>query len=371
MRQIFLTVFCLLLTVAGKAQTALPSHKTENVIIVMTDGLRWKEVFRGAEPSLVEAIGDERERAEVRRTFGQATPEARREALMPFVWTTLARQGQLFGNRDKNSTSRVTNGKNFSYPGYSETLCGFADDRVDSNAKRPNPNVTVFEWLNGMPQYRNRVAAFAAWDVFPFILNTERSGLLVNAGFDPLTTGKMTPNIALLNRLKAETPPKWDAEPWDSFTFYTALEYLRENKPRVLYVSLGETDEWAHEGNYAEYLKAAHRADGYLKQLYDVLQTLPQYRGKTSLIFLPDHGRGDAPDGWKSHGAQLTESQFTWMAFLGPDTQPRGERANVPTVEQNQIAATLAAFLGEDYRKSVPNAGKPVVDVLPTTSTVQ
>ncbi|MGI8992391.1 MAG: hypothetical protein ACR2I2_22775, partial [Bryobacteraceae bacterium] len=41
----------------------------------------------------------------------------------------------------------VTNGLNFSYPGYSETLCGFADPRIKSNDKVPNPNVTVLEWL--------------------------------------------------------------------------------------------------------------------------------------------------------------------------------------------------------------------------------
>jgi hypothetical protein len=33
-------------------------------------------------------------------------------------------------------------------------------------------------------------------------------------------------------------------------------------------------------------------------------------------------------------------------------------------VTQNQIAATLAALLGEDYRADVPQAGAPIADVL-------
>ena len=52
------------------------------------------------------------------------------------------------------------------------------------------------------------------------------------------------------------------------------------------------------------------------------------------------------------------------MAFLGPDTQALGERANVAAVTQNQIAATLAAFLGEDYTADISKAGKPIGDVL-------
>jgi hypothetical protein len=42
-----------------------------------------------------------------------------------------------------------------------------------------------------------------------------------------------------------------------------------------------------------------------------------------------------------------------------------GERSNVPALTQSQIAATLAAFLGEDYVTGVPKAGKPIADVLP------
>jgi hypothetical protein len=53
------------------------------------------------------------------------------------------------------------------------------------------------------------------------------------------------------------------------------------------------------------------------------------------------------------------------MAFLGPDTATLRERTKIPPVTQSQIAATLAAFLGEDYVADVPKAGKPIADVLP------
>lgn len=143
------------------------------------------------------------------------------------------------------------------------------------------------------------------------------------------------------------------------------MEYLKSRKPRVLYLSLGETDDWAHGGRYADYLDSTHRVDAYLRSLWELAQSMPEYRGNTTLIFSPDHGRGKAPRKWRDHGQKIPDSRFIWMAFLGPDTPPLGERARIPAVTQSQIAATLAAFLGEDYNSAVPQAGKPIADVLP------
>src|SRR5947209_11364021 len=122
--------------------TAAP-RKTHNVIFVMTDGLRWQEVFHGADASLMnKALGGVDDPAPLKQLYWRADEGARRKQLMPFVWTTIAKSGQIYGNHDKASDAVVTNGLNFSYPGYNETLCGFADPRIDSNDKRPNPNVT-------------------------------------------------------------------------------------------------------------------------------------------------------------------------------------------------------------------------------------
>jgi hypothetical protein len=97
--------------------------------------------------------------------------------------------------------------------------------------------------------------------------------------------------------------------------------------------------------------------------LWQTVQSIPEYRGATSLIFSPDHGRGEAAE-WKSHGEKIPESKNIWMAFLGPDTPALGERAHIAPVTQSQVAATLAAILGEDYNADVPKAGKPIRDVL-------
>jgi hypothetical protein len=363
-----LFVFGSALAQFGMAQAPTP-HKTENVIVVMIDGMRWQEVFRGADPELIktpgpDALDEAKERsATAQLHYWRSTPTERRQALTPFLWRVVASQGQIFGNRDLGSDSHVTNELNFSYPGYSETLTGFADPRVHSNDNIPNPNVTVFEWLNAKPAFAGKVAAFGAWEVFQGIFNQQRCGFVVNAGYDPLTSIPATPELVLLNSLKTETVRIWPDEAFDPIPFHTAVEYLKAKRPRLLFIGLGETDDWAHAGSYAEYLNAAHLADGYLRQLWELVQSMPEYRGKTTLIVLPDHGRGVGTK-WTDHGKDIPDSRETWMAFLGPDTPALGERREAATVTESQVAATLAALLGEDYHGAVPKSGTPIESVL-------
>ena len=349
----------------GRAACAQTERKTKHVIFVMTDGLRWQEVFTGAEADIInKKNGKVSDEASLKKDYWRNTPEARREVLLPFLWTVVAKQGQIYGNRDKQSDAFVTNGMFFSYPGYNETLCGFPDKRIHSNDKVLNPNVTVLEWLNKKQEFQDKVAAFGAWDLFPWIFNAERAGFPINAGWDVFTTIEPTPEMTLLNNLKKETPRVWEDEPFDALPLYTALEYLKQRKPTVLYLSLGETDDWAHGRDYRNYLGAAHRVDAYLRLLWETVQSIPEYRDSTTLIFSPDHGRGTGPKRWTDHGGKVPESKYIWMAFLGPDTRALGERTKIDPVTQNQIAATLAALLGQDYGTDVPKAGKPIADVL-------
>ena len=242
----------------------------------MTDGLRWQEVFQGAEPALMNKENGVSNPEALKKDFWRESAEDRRKALMPFLWTKVAKDGQLYGNRMLGSEASVTNGLNFSYPGYNESLTGAADPRIDSNDKKYNPNVTVLEWLHGKPSFKGKVAAFGAWDVFPFIFNAPRAGFPVNAGYDPMEGFAGNPVMKTLNDLKADSPRDWDDEPFDNLTFHTALEYLKQRRPRLMYLSLGETDDWAHAGKYGEYLRSTQRADQYLKTLWETLQSMAE-----------------------------------------------------------------------------------------------
>lgn len=347
----------------SEARRPSPKRRGQNVILVLMDGMRWQEVFQGADERLMDKeSGGVSNPTELKKRYWRPTAEERRATLMPFLWDTLARQGQLYGNREKGSAARVANTMHFSYPGYSEMIVGYPDPRIDSNDKRPNPNVSVFEWLNRKPAFQSKVAAFGAWDVVPYIVNRERCGFYVNGAFEPVTVGKISPQQAMLNRLKAEMTKPWDGEPYDAVTFHSALEYLKANRPRAMWLTFGETDEWAHERSYERYLEAARQTDAHLATLWETLQSHPQYRGRTTLILCVDHGRGRTGKDWTSHNAKIPGADEIWMAALGPDTPALGERTNTETVTQSQIAATVAAAVGEDYRAAVPQAAPALVD---------
>jgi hypothetical protein len=356
-----------LLAAAPLAEAATPAAlKTRNVVLLVSDGLRWQEMFTGADPTLLNAqnggIWDKQ--ADLRREYWRDDVNERRKALFPFIWGTVAAHGQIFGNRTKGSVARVTNTFWFSYPGYNEMLSGRADPRVDSNDFGPNPNVTVFEWLNGLPDFKGQVSAFASWATFKNIFNVERSHLPVHAGQELPYPGEAGPREALMNELTRTTTALESVVVYDSFVQVELMDSFAKTQPRVLFVGYGETDDWGHMGRYDLLLRAAHSFDHYVEQLWNKLQSLPAYRDQTTFILTADHGRGSGPVEWKSHGVKQPGSENIWIAVMGPDTPPLGERTETREVHQAQIAATVAALLGKDYRHAVPAAAPALDEVL-------
>ena len=354
-----------LVTASAFAQVPTRPLKTRNVVLIVSDGLRWQEIFTGADPTLMnsEHGGIWADPVALKREFWREDVAQRRQALFPFLWSTIAKQGQIFGNQAKGSIARVTNGMAFSYPGYNEMLTGHPDPKIDRNEFGPNPNVTVFEWLNRMPEFQRKVAVYGTWNVFQDIFNEKRSGLVMQTGWNLPEKGKLTPRQELINELYRTTTPLDDEDTYNSFIQVPLLDYVKADHPRVLFVGYGETDNWAHQGRYDLVLKSAHGFDYFVQQLWETMQAMPEYRGQTTFILTTDHGRGSGLVEWKEHGVDEKGSENIWIAVIGPDTPARGERENIGPVTQSQLAATVAAFLGKDYPHEVPAAAKPLPDV--------
>ena len=141
--------------------------------------------------------------------------------------------------------------------------------------------------------------------------------LLTNAGFE--SYDHPDPQVQTLSRLRFDTPTPWDTVRHDAYTFRFAMAHLRTYRPRVLYLALGDGDDWAHGERYDRYLDSLARADGYLQQLWEFLQGDEQYRDATSLVIAVDHGRGKTP-----------------------------------------VAASVARLLGFDLSEQNPQAGRPI-----------
>jgi hypothetical protein len=351
----------LLLSMSLGAQAA---PRTQNVVLIVTDGLRWQDVFSGADSSIM--FGDPRylgDTAAIRRDFWRRTAEERRRAMMPFLWSHVVKNGQIYGNRAIGSSAQVTNGLKFSYPGYNEMLTGAADPRIRSNSYGLNPNVTVLEWLARTPAFTSRVAAFGTWGVFNDIFNRDRAGIFIRAGWEEPIRSPRTRSDSMLDRIYRTSYREWADNAFDGLMQATVIDYLRDHRPRVMFVGYGETDEWAHAGRYDRVLRSARAVDDYIAELWNTMQSIPAYRGNTTFVITTDHGRGSVGTTWRDHGENVNGAEDIWIAVIGPDTRALGERANTPRVTQSQIAATVAALLGRNYTGATPAAAPPLREV--------
>ena len=367
------------------ASVAFAERAAQNLILVTVDGLRWQEVFRGMDERLRNDSRYTKHPELLHAAFSADNTEQARAKLLPFIWGELAPKGVLLGNRDKGSYMSVTNDWHFSYPGYNEILTGRADPAINSNKPLPNPNVTFLEWLNRQPDFRGKVQAFGSWDVFPAILNSERAGFPINAGFSP-ALGKVSPREAFIDQLQRQTPSPWHNVRLDVFTHQYALAALAEDKPRLLYIAYGETDDFAHDGEFDQYIQAAHRFDGFVRELWERVQSDRRYRNKTLLLITTDHGRGELPlEGWQHHGSKqavagylsapgmapfkdgIQGADHVWLAAMGPGVKAVGELQG--DGYSNQIAATALQLLGFDPAAFSSAAGKPMVEILASPAT--
>lgn len=346
---------------AGAALATQSPQPAENVILIMTDGLRWQEVFGGLQDKTLEGTTHGvKDIAGLKAKWARGDRDERRRTLMPFLWNVVAKQGVVYGDRIAGSRAEMANSFHFSYPGYSEMVVGFADPRIDSNADKPNPNVSVLEWLNQRREFKNRVAVFGGWNVVTNIVNPQRSGLMAWSGIEPVNKGKITDRQRLINDMKRDLYHPHGKTPFDSITFESGFEFLKSNRPRVMWLALHDTDAFGHDGNYDQYLEAAKRADNMIQRIWEWVESTPGYRGRTNLILTTDHGRGNDEKGdWRHHGATNAGSNEVWIAALGPNVRKVGV-ATSGEVKVAQVASTIAAMLGFDYLKVEPKAMPPL-----------
>ena len=169
-------------------------------------------------------------------------------------------QGQIFGNQAQGSVARVTNGLAFSYPGYNEMSTGLADPRINTNEFGPNPNVSVFEWLNGLPELHGRVARLRHLGDVQGHLQREAQPPADAGRLRSAVQGDAHARDGSCSTSSAPAPPRARRRgPLRRVHAGAAARLVRRSsQPRVLFVGYGETDNWAHAGRYDLVLHSAH-----------------------------------------------------------------------------------------------------------------
>jgi hypothetical protein len=359
-----LVAACLLAVLGARATGAAPADNGHNIVLVTLDGVRVQEFFGGMDPVIAKApeaqsgIYD----ADVSsKRWWRETPEARREALMPFIWKTLAPAGIVLGNQAKGSKVTVRNDQWFSYPGYSEILTGQAQPDVRSNDLIRYPHRTVLEHVLAELRLKpTDVAQIGSWDGFKYAASSRDGAFFMSGARDPVPAALTTPEMDLYNGLRPEIQQLWEESSNDVLSYRIGIEYIKKHHPRVLWLGLGQSDDWAHARRYDLVLDYLHLADRMLADLWRMLQSIDQYRGNTTLIITTDHGRGRTPADWAEHDAGIQGCQDIWIAILGPRTPALGEARDFADVTQSDIAATMLQYLGLDARAFNPAAGPAI-----------
>lgn len=316
------------------------SPPAEHVVLITIDGVRWQDVFVGPDPALLAAEPQSRSpRAE--RWRGLSAAE-----LLPSLHALSQSDGAWVGA--SADAPLLASGPNFvSLPGYLELVTGRTQHACRSNQCELSGVRTLFdEWREQRPG--DRRAVFTSWDglgqIFspaPRLAGLTGKASAFRAQEQGSLPGPLTRALERHEKMGA-SPGHGDYLP-DAVTAEVAERYLREYRPNLLMISLGDTDECAHDGNYTGYLDALHESDRVIGRVAALLKTWEELGSSVSLWVSSDHGRERS---FRGHGAFAPESARSWLLAAGTTIRARGFAPSQKPRRLADIAPTVRHLAG-------------------------
>jgi len=148
----------------------------------------------------------------------------------------------------------------------------------------------------------------------------------------------------------------------DELSVYIARRLMRQLAPSLLWITMHDIDI-AHAGAYSLYIEGIRRTDRLCLEMWQAIQSDPEYAGNTTMFILPDFGRDSDEDsggnGFQHHRTGDALSRTTWMMVLGP-----GIREGVVhdrATQSTDLVPTLGAILG--FSPSLAQ-GQPIAELL-------
>lgn len=301
------------------------ASQANTVIVLVVDGVRWQEIFTGVDAKLARRHGMRAERLR---------PAAK---LVPHLTRLRTELGASIGAPGVGQPM-VASGPAFqSLPGYMELLSGKPAPYCQNNRCGSVRYATLMDEVSRVSSSLGDAALFASWPHLIHAAALEPERVLISAGRKGGTHLERlyrSPERAELRRaaLRAGPSPSKGDFRGDTFTARLALDYLVSERPRFLFVSLGETDTYAHAGNYPAYLNALTKADRVIGDFTSIVQRLNLAGHRTTLVVTTDHGRDKRA---RDHGAAAPESARVWLVASGYAVHRRGA---VPSPFQRRLA---------------------------------
>jgi hypothetical protein len=251
------------------------------------------------------------------------------------------------GARDRAPVVVRASGPNFvSLPGYIELLTGKPSHACTSNDCDAVTTPTLLDELAA--QTVGHSVVFSSWPVVGLATSLHHRGVLSSLG---RSEGEQRAELAKLPGVAAafdagvRDPSHLGDDDYrpDVHTANAALAYWRSEVPRLSFVSLGDTDEYAHADDYRAYLAALRRADAFVGRAMELVLQHMAAGQPTTLLVTTDHGRADS---FTSHGVRYPESARIWLAAMGSGIGARGNIVLTHPRRLADIAPSLRLLLG-------------------------
>ena len=128
----------------------------------------------------------------------------------------------------------------------------------------------------------------------------------------------------------------------DTDVWQEARRILETQSPGFMLLYLADVDLRGHDGDWEEYVRAVATADEIVGELWELVQWLPDYSGKTTLFVTNDHGRHTHD--FQNHGDDCEGCRTIQLLAVGPDIK-RGWVSNT-TRSIPDLTPTVGALLG-------------------------
>jgi hypothetical protein len=330
-----------------------PEERAESaVVLVVLDGVRWQEVFGGADRALATDRG--------MNPLAWASPRA----LMPNLQRLLDTRAIALGAPGRGAAITATGPQFISMPGYLEIFAGRPDPACESNdCVRPVSRTVMDDVLESSGA--DDVAVVSSWPSIARAASADPSRLVVSAGRkrvergDVLRADEATAEQLDRGARARAFPGEGDYRP-DAITARVALRVLATRRPRLLFVGLGDADEYGHRNDYHGYLEAVRASDAFLGELFAALDQMGARGRHTTVLVTADHGR--AYD-FKDHGGRYPESGRVWLVAAGDDVRGHGLVAASRRHTLSDLAPTVRTLLG------IGGEGTPIAEIAPTAGT--
>ncbi len=316
------------------APVAASGASTRNVILVTIDGARWQEIFRGVDAALAQE---------------NDLPVRDARALLPNIYRRLVDGGVAIGAPGHGAPMFASGPEFMSLPGYQELLTGRPPSDCLSNHCPAITTPTLLDRVReafNLP--RDGVAAISSWERMERATSVDNRSIVLSAGAnhgptrDALRVNECASATLDLAARAGSAPGHVDYRS-DRYTGRLALEYLRAKRPRVLFVGLGDTDEYGHAGDYRWYLDAFGQLDLFIGDLFATLDRMGEYGAQTSVVLTTDHGWSDD---FSDHGGEEPASARVWLLAGGGAVPRRGLVEAGREYHLADVTPTLLSLLG-------------------------